>query len=172
MAYYYSVEKHQTAGLVWSWVFWSGAKITGLRHVVKCQIWVLFILIVLKGSSAPKAQARGQLCWLWASELLQKRIRANWSKCWVENNSSFQNYPNTFRDYRYMVLPQNFTIPYFYHAKFQILHSFKLLFIKLTTASQYLHVHAALLNSIEWFVICPLSCCSGNRQGVHPGSSC
>ena len=52
--------------------------------------------------------------------LLQKTITAYWSKRRVENNGPLQNHPNSFRDYHYMVLPQS--IPYFHHAKFQILH--------------------------------------------------
>ena len=39
---------------------------------------------------------------------LQKSIRAYWSKLRVQTNSFFQNNPNSFRDYHYMVLPQTF----------------------------------------------------------------
>lgn len=34
----------------------------------------------------------------------------NWSKLWVETTGSFQNHPNLFKDYHYMVLLQTFTI--------------------------------------------------------------
>ena len=39
---------------------------------------------------------------------LQKTIRAYWLKRWVETNGSFQNHPDSSRDYYYMVLPQTF----------------------------------------------------------------
>ncbi len=38
---YYLIEKHKTAGHVRSWVYWPGAKITGLGPAVQCQIRAL-----------------------------------------------------------------------------------------------------------------------------------
>ena len=45
-----------------------------------------------------------------------KTIRAYWSKRRVETNGSFQNLPNSFRDYHYIVLPQTFLYNIFWSS--------------------------------------------------------
>ena len=52
--------------------------------------------------------------------IFQKTIRAYWSTCRVETNSSFQNHPDSFRDYHYMVLPQTLPICIFIMQCFKI----------------------------------------------------
>ncbi len=46
--YYYSIEKHETDGLVWSWVYWPDTETTGLRPAVRCKPRALLLSATYK----------------------------------------------------------------------------------------------------------------------------
>ena len=70
--YIYSIEKHKTTGLVRLWVYWPGAKITGLGPVAQCQIQaqplviLMLFLLLLSGSRTRQGN--------WTMQRLLKKI--------------------------------------------------------------------------------------------------